>query len=237
MPGGTLPKIFTAALASSDLSMVYQPIRSIADKIDTPVSYFEALLRVKGISPIVFLSRLDAADYFKLDLWVVQQVTAQPSHYCYAINISPFSFSNRELISLLLQSRDRLVLEIVEHYAFTLEQNVLLGEICCQFSVMLDDLGVAYSSLDRLCSFAFRGIKIDGSLILRIEKSHKARTIVAALMQMAQKLNISCVAECVETEAIWQLLREAHAAIAPNLSLYVQGWAVGLPQSLPTFYS
>ena len=227
-----MPKIFTAALATGDLSMVYQPIRSISDKIDTPVSYFEALLRVKGISPIVFLSRLDAADYFKLDLWVAKQVIEQDNRHCYALNLSPWSFSNRELISLLLQSRDRLVLEIVEHYAFTLEQNVLLGEICCQFSVMLDDLGIAYSSLDRLCSFAFKGIKIDGSLILRIEKSHKARTIVAALMQMAQKLNMSCVAECVETEAIWQLLREAHSAIAPKLNLYVQGWAVGMPRKL-----
>jgi len=230
-----LSRIFTASLARGDLSMVYQPIRSINAKVDDDVDYFEALLRVKEISPITFLNQLTAADYFKLDLWVAQQITDRANHYCYAINLSPYSFSNRELINLMLLSKHRLVLEIVEHYAFTLEQNVLLSEICNQFPVLLDDLGVAYSSLNRLCLFNFRGIKIDGSLILQIEENRKARAIVASLMQMAQALDMTCVCECVETEAIWQLLREAHAAHAPKLDLYVQGWAAGKPRLATSF--
>lgn len=230
-----MSQIFAAALARGDLSMVYQPIRSINAKPDDDVDYFEALLRVKEISPITFLNQLNAADYFKLDLWVAQQITDRANHYCYAINLSPYSFANRELINLMLLSKHRLVLEIVEHYAFTLDQNVLLSEICRQFPVMLDDIGVAYSSLNRLCSFNFRGIKIDGSLILRIEENRKARSIVASLMQMAHALDLTCVCECVETDAIWQLLREAHAAHAPKLDLYVQGWAAGKPRLADSF--
>lgn len=214
--------------------MVYQPIRAIAADCDAPADYFEALLRVKGISPIAFLNQLTAADYFKLDLWVAQQAAKQDNHCRYAINLSPFSFANHELITLLLLSRPRVVLEIVEHYALTLDQSALLTEICCQFPVMLDDMGAAYSNLDRLCRFNFEGIKIDGSLILQVEKSRKARAIVISLMQMARQLNMVCVCECVETEAIWQWLKKAHAIYAPDLDLYVQGWAVGLPQSLPT---
>ena len=232
-----MSRIFTAALARGELSMVYQPIRAIAADCDTPVDYFEALLRVKKISPIAFLNRLNAADYFKLDLWVAQQIIKQADQCRYALNLSPFSLANHELISLLLLSRPRFVLEIVEHYALTLDQSALLTEICNQFPVMLDDMGVAYSSLNRLCQFNFEGIKIDGSLILEVKRSRKARAIVISLMQMARQLNMICVCECVETEPIWQWLKEAHAIYAPELNLYVQGWAVGLPQNLPPFYS
>lgn len=226
-----MSRIFTSTLARGDLSMVYQPIIPINGKIDDDVDYFEALLRVKEVSPIAFLNRLNAADYFKLDLWVAQQIAEQDNHYCYAINLSPFSFANRELINLLLLSRHCFVLEIVEHYAFTLDQSDLLTEICRQFPVLLDDIGVGYSSLNRLCRFDFKGIKIDGSLILMLEKSRKARAIVASLMLLSQELNMTCVCECVETEAIWRLLKEAHATYAPKLDLYVQGWAVGKPRT------
>ena len=97
---------------------------------------------------------------------------------------------------------------------------------------MLDDIGSGHSGLNRLFDFNFKGIKIDGHLVLQVEKSSKARTIVGGLMRIAQDLGICCVCEYVETLALWECLRQICAQYAPDLELYVQGWAVGMPVAI-----
>jgi len=224
--------MFASALARDDLSMVYQPLRLISASPNDEADYFEALLRVKEVSPITFLDRFTAEDYFKLDPWVAEQVQELPSCHRYAINISPWSFCNRGFIESLLRSEHHFVLELTEHLALSLAQNDLLAVICAQFPVMLDDIGSGHSGLNRLFDFNFKGIKIDGHLVLQVEKSSKARTIVGGLMRIAQDLQICCVCEYVETLAVWECLREIHDQYAPELELYVQGWAVGMPVAI-----
>ena len=224
--------MLTSALARNDLSMVYQPIRSILASPNDEADYFEALLRIKEVSPITFLDRFTAEDFFKLDPWVAAQVELLPSCHRYAINISPYSFCNRQFIEALLQSEHHFVLELTEHLALSLAQNNLLTGICAQFPVMLDDIGSGHSGLNRLFDFNFKGIKIDGHLVLQVEKSSKARTIVGGLMRIAQDLGICCVCEYVETLALWECLRQICAQYAPDLELYVQGWAVGMPVAI-----
>ncbi len=232
LPPTDVPDSFDSAHDRGDLSLVFQPIRPIGSSLNDEADYFEALLRVKEVSPITFLGRLSPQDYFKLDLWIAAQVQELPHQRRYAINVSPFSFSNLRFVEMLLRSSDQFVLELTEHRALDLAQSDLLTEICSQFSVMLDDIGSAYSGLNRLLDFNFKGIKIDGHLVLQIEESFKARAILASLMQMAQDLNMSCVCECVETIEIWHLLQDVHAQHSPGLELYVQGWAAGMPRKL-----
>ena len=223
---------FDSAHDQGDLSLVLQPIRLIGSSLNDAVDYFEVLLRVKKVSPISFLDGLNPQDYFKLDLWIATQVQELPHRCRYAINVSPFSFSNLRFIEMLLRSGDLFVLELTEHCALDLAQSNLLSEVCAKFSVMIDDIGSAHSGLNRLLDFNFRGIKIDGHQILQIEQSPKARTIVGSLLRMAEELGICCVCECVETIEIWHLLRDIHANQAPSLELYVQGWSVGLPRKI-----
>lgn len=187
---------------------------------------------MKEVSPITFLDRLSPQDYFKLDLWIAAQVQELPRQYRYAINVSPFSFSNLQFVKTLLRSSDHFVLELTEHRALDLAQSNLLADICAQFSVMIDDIGSAHSGLNRLLDFNFRGIKIDGHLIVQVAESFKARAIVGGLLRIAEELGICCVCEFVETIEIWHLLRDIHAAQAPSLELYVQGWGVGLPRKM-----
>lgn len=223
---------FDSAHDRGDLSLVFQPIRPIGSSLNDESDYFEALLRVKEVSPITFLNRLSPQDYFKLDLWIAAQVQELPRPFRYAINVSPFSFSNLRFVETLLRSSDLFVLELTEHRALDLAQSDLLTDICAQFSVMLDDIGAAYSGLNRLLDFNFRGIKIDGHQVLQIKESFKARAIVGGLMRMAEELGICCVCERVETIEIWNLLQDVHAQHSPELELYVQGWAAGMPQKL-----
>jgi EAL domain-containing protein (putative c-di-GMP-specific phosphodiesterase class I) len=228
-----VPDTFATALLRGDLSIAYQPICpawSSADKSD----YFEALLRFRGGSPIAFLDLITTPeDHCKLDLWIAQQVCKLPNHFRYAINLSPPSLHNEQFLMLLLTSHHKFILEITEHHASELAQTDRLIEICRQFPVMLDDIGAAYSGLNRLCNFNFEGIKIDGHLVRQVEENFKARAIVGNLMRMAQDLGMCCVCEYVESLQIWQMLREIHTQYAPRLDLWVQGWAVGMPAPAP----
>lgn len=224
-----VPDIVAHALLKGDLSLVFQPIRKIYDSTDLEADYFEVLLRVKGGSPIAFLGRLSPQDYLKLDLWVFQQVCRLPRSCRYALNLSPGSLANHHFMELLVASNHQLVIEVTEHHAAELTETGLLIELCKQFPVVLDDLGSAYSGLNRLFGFKFDGIKIDGHLITPLEDDMRARAIVGHLMTMAQELGVYCVCEYVETPKLWEVLKALHDRYAPGLDLYVQGWAAGMP--------
>lgn len=219
--------ILEAALRQEHLSIACQPIRSIRPKARES-DYFEVLLRVQGGSPIAFLNSLNPQESRILDFWVASQIRRLPFGK-YAINLSSDSLSSPELFEFLLGTAQELVIEVTEHHAFEITQTDLLNEICQHFPTMLDDIGSAYSGLNRLCNFKFDGIKIDGHLILQIAENMKARAIVGTLMTMAEGLGLCCVCEYVETTELWEILSGIHDRYAPGLDLYVQGWAAGLP--------
>ena len=81
----------------------------------------------------------------------------------------------------------------------------------------IDDFGTGYSSLAYLKRFPVRKIKIDRAFIRELEASSEDRAIVAAVMALANSLQLQVVAEGVETEAQLALLRAYGCQ-------YVQGW-------------
>ena len=66
--------------------------------------------------------------------------------------------------------------------------------------VSLDDFGTGYSSLSYLRSFSFDKIKIDRSFIEDVSEKDDCGAIVHAVTNMAQRLNMTTVAEGIETE-------------------------------------
>jgi EAL domain-containing protein (putative c-di-GMP-specific phosphodiesterase class I) len=95
---------------------------------------------------------------------------------------------------------------LMQHGAQTLE---LLGQINRMgMRLSIDDFGTGYSSLAYLKRFPVRKIKIDRAFIRELEDSSEDRAIVAAVMALAGSLQLSVVAEGVETEGQFALLRQ-----------------------------
>ena len=72
--------------------------------------------------------------------------------------------------------------------------------------VGLDDFGTGYSSLAYLRQFPLDVVKIDGSFIRDLDRSPSDRAIVAAIIGLAHALELTVVAEAVETSKQLEIL-------------------------------
>jgi EAL domain-containing protein (putative c-di-GMP-specific phosphodiesterase class I)/CheY-like chemotaxis protein len=90
------------------------------------------------------------------------------------------------------------------------------------FGLSIDDYGTGYSSLQQLARIAFTEIKLDQSFIRSAATQQAARIILESTIDMAKKLGIVTVAEGIETEQDWDLLRELGCDLA-------QGYLIARP--------
>ncbi len=92
-------------------------------------------------------------------------------------------------------------------------------------TVSLDDFGTGFSSLSYLRTFPFDEIKIDRSFLAGIESDGQAAAIVQTILALARSLDMSVVAEGIETERQALLLTAMGCAKG-------QGWRFGRPMPL-----
>jgi EAL domain-containing protein (putative c-di-GMP-specific phosphodiesterase class I) len=71
----------------------------------------------------------------------------------------------------------------------------------------IDDFGTGYSSLSKLQSLEIDVLKIDQSFVRRLGKDHQANTLCETMVSIGRSLDISVVAEGVETAEQLQLLQ------------------------------
>jgi EAL domain-containing protein (putative c-di-GMP-specific phosphodiesterase class I) len=88
----------------------------------------------------------------------------------------------------------------------------------------LDDFGTGYSSLNRLAHLPIRELKIDRSFMRDVESDRAARAIVTTVVRVGQSLELTVVAEGVETEGQRSLLSELGCDVIQGF-LYAQALA------------
>lgn len=105
------------------------------------------------------------------------------------------------------------------------------------FGLSIDDYGTGYSSMKQLTRIAFTEMKIDRSFVTNAARQESARVILEANLNMAKKLNVTSVAEGVETQADWELLQQLGCDLAQGYLIarpmeaaayvnWIQGWNV-----------
>jgi EAL domain-containing protein (putative c-di-GMP-specific phosphodiesterase class I) len=75
-------------------------------------------------------------------------------------------------------------------------------------SLLLDDFGTGYSSLNHLHSFPFDVLKIDRSFVSRMTEGDQALQIVRTIIELARVLGLDVIAEGVETQEQYVMLRQ-----------------------------
>jgi diguanylate cyclase (GGDEF)-like protein len=122
---------------------------------------------------------------------------------------------------------DRLELEVTESTILADPHRVRgvidrLDELGVGFAI--DDFGTGYSSLAYLKQLPVQTIKIDRSFVMDMLESESDAAIVRSTIDLARNLGLRVVAEGVETDAMWDALREQGATLA-------QGYLISKPVS------
>lgn len=96
------------------------------------------------------------------------------------------------------------------------------------FTVLMDDFGAGYSSLNTLKDLSFDVLKIDKKLIDEVDVSDKGGSVVMSIIRMARWLGMQVVAEGIEKCTQANLLRMIGCD-------YLQGFLYSRPVDVPTF--
>jgi diguanylate cyclase (GGDEF)-like protein/PAS domain S-box-containing protein len=226
------------ALANGEFEPFYQPIMDMATR---RVHALEVLLRWRHpehglVLPDDFIPTLEENGMIvPVGEWVIRRACEQSMAWQraglapvpLAINLSARQFMHRALVASIRRIVDETGIDpalvefeitetaLMQHGEQTLEILDQINRMGMRLSI--DDFGTGYSSLAYLKRFPVRKIKIDRAFIRELEASSEDRAIVAAVMALANSLQLQVVAEGVETEAQLALLRDYGCQ-------YVQGW-------------
>jgi EAL domain-containing protein (putative c-di-GMP-specific phosphodiesterase class I)/CheY-like chemotaxis protein len=96
------------------------------------------------------------------------------------------------------------------------------------FGLSIDDFGSGYSSMQQLTQIAFTELKIDRFFVANAATQQTARLVLESSLELARKLKICSVAEGVETQKDWDLLRQLGCELA-------QGYLIAKPLEAATF--
>lgn len=216
------------ALNRGEFSLKYQVQY---DSIDSRYAGLEALIRWERgdhgyVSPAEFLEVAEESNLIvDIGYWVIEEscsrlVELHGLGYDYLkmyVNLSLKQFKSTDLVGRVRSTLERsglpfdsLVLEITEKTAMDdveRTKQVLRELRDIGVYVSIDDFGTGFSSLSYLNVFPLTNLKIDTSFISDVAEKDGSVPIVSAFINLARDLNLDVVAEGVETEMQYNVLR------------------------------
>jgi len=233
------------AIGRNELRLVFQPQVGTADG---SLAAVEALLRwhspeLGDVAPAVFIPLAEESRLIvPIGEWVIDEACRQLAHWrargidigAMSVNLSAVQLLDAGLLTALRASLARhdvpaalLELELTESTLMEstderMRQLHALKALGVQLSI--DDFGTGYSSLSYLSRLPMGKLKIDRSLIKDMLTEPKDRAITEAVIALAHRLEMTVVAEGVETAAI-------HAALTEARCDTIQGYFTGRPMS------
>jgi len=207
------------ALQQGELTVYYQPKVTASGQCIG----LEALARwhspiLGTVSPAVFIPIAEEYRMIsRLTDLVIQKVCSQINQWTQqglncvpvAINISLIDFTQTDFMSKLVKyladftvSPKQIELELTETSLEANQAHSLMLMKTLQawgFTISVDDFGVGYSNIARLADYPINKLKLDRSLISQVTSSARQQSLVKAIHNMCEELDIKCVSEGVET--------------------------------------
>jgi diguanylate cyclase (GGDEF)-like protein/PAS domain S-box-containing protein len=217
------------ALEQDQLHLHYQPQVRMQDGVLYGV---EALARwhhpqFGEISPARFIPLAEECGLInQLSLWAVREACRQLAAWrrqgllipSVSVNLSPTDFHNLDLpgmIASTLQQHELpacdLTLEITENVLMDTNPSTLktLEEIhALGVRLSIDDFGTGYSSLSYLRLLPIQELKLDRSFVSHLESDATNRALSEAVIRLGESLQLTVVAEGIETDGQLQILKQ-----------------------------
>jgi diguanylate cyclase (GGDEF)-like protein/PAS domain S-box-containing protein len=188
---------------------------------------FIPIAEQSGMMPLLGRHALHAAAR------IANEVRALGSDARVAVNLSPRQLLRPDLERTVLQAcqhnrvePSQIELELTEAALLTepgAVERLLVRLRRHGFRLALDDFGTGVSSLNHLRRLPLHKVKFDRSLVLDLDRSPPSRVMLEGLVRLCGNLGLATVAEGVETESQFALLR------AMGVDAY-QGFLFARPQ-------
>jgi len=244
-----IESLLVDAIGNNELSLHYQPF---VDTKTEKVIGAEALLRWSNpelgfVSPTDFIEVAEqSGQIIEIGYFVLRKSIQQAAYwrqlynpdFYMAINLSPMQLKDESLVTRIVKLLElyQLPPQAIE---IELTENALVQDAAQALKVLnelsnigvrlsLDDFGTGYSSLSYLQNYPFSCVKIDRSFIDNLAESYKSRELVHTIISMAKNLNLSLIAEGVETQYQAQFVAKSGASIW-------QGYYYGKPTDADSF--
>ena len=232
-----------SAVREGEFLLYYQPIVNARTRL---IEGFETLMRWKHptlgmVPPVRFIPIAETNGLINmLGAWALKAACAQLLQFEEAakrelyisVNISPRQFRSDKFLGVLDEALalsgmpgKKLVLEITEGTLMVDPQHAeaILHKMAeREARIAIDDFGTGYSSLAYLKRFPISVLKIDRAFVKDLPGAPKEAAICSAVLDMARHLDLSVVAEGVETE-------EQLAWLQQRDCRYIQGYLTGRP--------
>jgi len=232
-----------AALKTGGFRLRYQPQYTLDGKLEG----FEALLRIQGmereLGPAEFIPIAEETGLIvEIGAWVLREACRQTKEWekagfadvRIAVNVSVMQLAYAGFENHLLQviretgiDPSRLELELTETALVkdTGDSASLLNRIRQRgIQVALDDFGTGFSPMQYLHQLPVDVVKIDQVFVKDLDGKPSSIPLVEGMVKLARTLSLKVVAEGVETQAQFEILRDIGFDVA-------QGNLLSLPVS------
>jgi len=218
------------AVERAELFLEYQPIVALETG---RIAGFEALLRWQHptlgmVAPPDFITVAEATGAIvPIGEWVLEESCRQtrewqkscpqnPPLYI-SVNLSVKQFTQPNLVEQVAIALHNagldpsgLKLEITESMLMSADSAIrMLSQLhALGVGISIDDFGTGYSSLSYLHRLPISNLKIDRSFVISMSANRESFEIVRTIITLAQSLNLTIVAEGIETNEQLQMLRD-----------------------------
>ena len=171
-----------------------------------------------------FIARCnEAGQYLKVAVNVAAKQLTDPG----------FAKEVEEIINSSGIEASSIELEVTESalmHDFEQTRDILNALASLGVTIALDDFGTGYSSLSYLRQFPLNVLKIDRSFVIDMDKDQQAHDIVTAIVHLALSLELTIVAEGIETQSHFNGLK----ALGCHLG---QGYFMCRPVAMNDFFT